>query len=247
MLFHRRIYSVASQLNICRLDRQFLVLAFVICTVARGVLAQSPSQQYQMGTILVVEPHPASVGDTEVARYDVSVKIGNTLYVVLYTPPSGAQSVQYAAGRDMLFLIGKDTLTFVSRISGTTESPILRVEALPPQPILDWSKLPSQYFSLVLQHLSDNLHFGAQQRSQLKHIIEQEAGEVAMVCFTYTLTVQDRVNHWQKIVHSSDEKMKAMLSQTQWQKLEEMRGLEKHEVEQFLMAQMPQKLSHAQK
>ena len=228
-------------------DRQFLVLAFVIYTVVPGVLAQSPSQQYQMGTILAVERHPVSAEDTGVARYDVSVKIRNTVYVVLYTPPSGAQSVQYAAGRDMLFLVGKDTLTFVSRISGTTASPILRVETLPPQPVLDWSTLPSQYFSLVLQHLSDNLNFSAQQHSQFKHIIDQEAGEVAMVCFTYTLTVKERLNHWRMIVHSSDEKMKAILSQAQWQKLEEMRGLEKEELKQFLTAHMPQRLSHSQK
>lgn len=247
MLFHRGIYSVASQLKGFLADRQFLVLAFVVYTVVPGVLAQTPLPQYQMGTILAVEPHPVSAGSTEVARYDVSVKIRNTVYVVLYTPPSGAQSVQYAAGRDMLFLVGKDALTFVSRISGTTASPILRVEALPPRPILDWSKLPSQYFSLVLQHLSDNLNFSGQQHGQFKHIIDQEAGEVAMVCFTYTLTVQDRVNHWQTIVRSSDEKIKAILAQAEWQKLEEMRGLEKRELKQFLTAQMPQKLSHAGK
>lgn len=238
---------VPSQLKTFLANRQFLVLAFVICAAVPGVLAQSPSQQYQMGTILAVERHPVSPGNTESDRYDVSVRIRDTVYVVLYTPPSGAQSVQYAAGRDMLFLIGKDSLTFVSRISGTTASPILRVETLAPRPILDWSKLPSQYFSLVHQHLSDNLNFSAQQRSQFKHIIDQEAGEVAMVCFTYTLTVQDRVNHWETIVRSSDEKIKAILSQAEWQKLEEMRALEKQELKQFLMAQMPQKLSHARK
>ncbi len=65
------------------------------------------------------------------ARYDVSVKIGNVLYVILYTPLNGANSVEYSPGIEMLFSVGSDTLTFNSKLSGTTQAPILRREVLP--------------------------------------------------------------------------------------------------------------------
>lgn len=204
-------------------------LVIVVQAAIAGVFAQSRSPEYEIASILAMDRHVVSPGDLEVVRYDVSGKIRNT---GLHIPQSG----QHAAGRDML-PVRRDTLMGVSTLSGTTASPILGVETLPQQPILDWSKLSTQYFAIIVQHLSDNLDLSSDQRSQIKSIIDQEAGEVAKVCFRSILTVQDRLNHWEMIVHSSDEKMKAILSQAQWQKLEEMRGVEKQRLKQFLMTQ----------
>src|SRR5262249_707360 len=161
-------------------------------------------------------------------------KIRNTMYVVLYTAPNGANSVEYAAGIDMLFLVEKDSVTFNSKMTGTTAMPILRTERLAEEPVLDWSKAPGEYFSMKLQHLSESLDLSSDQRSRIKPIIEQEAGEAAQVCFTSTLSVQDRLNRWEIIVHSSDERMKSVLSQVQWQKLQEIRKEQKQELKQLM-------------
>jgi len=183
---------------------------------------------------MAVARHPVAPGESDVVRYDVSLKIRNTMYVVLYTPPNGANSVEYAAGIDMLFLVGKDSVTFNSKMTGTTAMPILRTESLPEEPVLDWSKAPGKYFSMKLQHLSESLDLSSDQRSRIKPIIEQEAGEAAQVCFTSTLSVQDRLNRWEMIVHSSDDKMKPVLSQAQWQTLQEIRKEQKQELKQLM-------------
>lgn len=234
-------HLVTANLKAFFVGRHLWGLVFVVQTAVAGVFAQNQSQEYEMATIIAVDRHPVSPGDLAVIRYGVSVKNRNTAYVDLFTPANGVQSARYAAGREMLLSVERDALTVVGGLSGTTASPILRVETLPQPPILDWSKLPSQYFAIILQHLSDNLDLSVDQQSQIASIIDQEAREVARVCFRSILTVQDRLNHWEMIVHSSDEKMKAILSQAQWQKLEEMRGVEKQRLKQFLTTQEAQK------
>jgi hypothetical protein len=69
--------------------------------------------KYQVGTITEVKVHQiAGSGSTDATSYDVSVKVGDTIYVVLYTPPLGEETVKYAAGRDLLVLVGKRTITY---------------------------------------------------------------------------------------------------------------------------------------
>jgi hypothetical protein len=76
------------------------------------VFGQSTSK-YQVGTITEVKVHQAAGGDaTGAVSYDVSVKVGDTIYLVLYTPPAGEETVKYAAGRDLLVLVGKKTITY---------------------------------------------------------------------------------------------------------------------------------------
>jgi hypothetical protein len=208
-----------------------LFRVFLVCISIGTAVCQGPS--YERGTIVAVARHSGSE-NTDVVRYDVSIQIRDTIYVVLYTPPNGANSVEYAAGIDMLFLVGRDTLTFNSNISGTTEMPILRTETVPTKSVLDWSKAPSQYFSMKMQHLSQSLDLTADQQAKIKPIVEQEAGDAGQVCFTTTIPLQERLNRWEKIVHSSDEKMKSILSQTQWQKLQEMRKQQKQELKKLM-------------
>lgn len=87
---------------------------------------------YQPGTIMAVVARPNNSGDDSVARYDVSVQVGNTLYIVLYTPPLGAGTPQYAAGRELLVKVGEKTVTFNDMLGESHEAPIessSRVEA----------------------------------------------------------------------------------------------------------------------
>jgi len=89
-----------------------LVCIFFICLTTLPAVCQSAAK-YQVGTITEVRAHQAAgSGAFDVANYDVSVKVGDTIYVVLYTPPLGEPTVRYAAGRDLLVLVGKSTLTY---------------------------------------------------------------------------------------------------------------------------------------
>lgn len=58
------------------------------------------------------------------ARYDVSVKVGEIIYVVLYTPPLGEIMVKYAAGRDLLVLVGKNKITYNDILGQSHDVPI---------------------------------------------------------------------------------------------------------------------------
>jgi hypothetical protein len=89
-----------------------------------SAFGQSTSK-YQVGTITEVKTHrDAGGGDTDPARYDVSVKVGDTIYVVLYTPPLGEQTVKYAAGRELLVLVGKRTIRYNDILGQSFEVPI---------------------------------------------------------------------------------------------------------------------------
>jgi hypothetical protein len=79
-----------------------LVGLFLIFWTTASAFGQSTSK-YQVGTITGVKVHQAAgSGASDTASYDVSVTVGDTVYVVLYTPALGEDTVKYAAGRDLL-------------------------------------------------------------------------------------------------------------------------------------------------
>src|SRR5882672_10236443 len=89
-----------------------LVGLFLICLTMFPAFGQSTSK-YQVGTITEVKAHQAAgSGASDAASYDVSVKVGDTIYVVLYTPALGEDTVKYVAGRELLVLVGKNTITY---------------------------------------------------------------------------------------------------------------------------------------
>ncbi len=89
-----------------------LVSLLCILLTVFPAFGQSTSK-YQVGTITEVKVHQAAgSGASEAASYDVSVKVGDTIYVVLYTPALGEETVKYAAGRDLLVLVRKNTITY---------------------------------------------------------------------------------------------------------------------------------------
>ena len=67
-----------------------LRLVGIFCILLTGFPAfcQSASK-WQVGTITEVRIHQttAKVGASDASSYDVSLKVGDTIYVVLYTPP----------------------------------------------------------------------------------------------------------------------------------------------------------------
>jgi len=97
----------------------------LICLVSLPALCQSASK-YQLGTITAVKPHQSG-GDagSDATSYDVSLKVGDTVYVVLYKPPLGMNTVNYATGREVLVLVGKNTITYNDIMGSSHEVPIV--------------------------------------------------------------------------------------------------------------------------
>ena len=95
-----------------------------ICFLTFPAFCQS-APKYQVGTITEVRVHQtAGGGASDPASYDVSVKVGDTIYVALYTPQLGESTVKYAAGRDLLVLVGKRTITYNDILGRSFDVPI---------------------------------------------------------------------------------------------------------------------------
>jgi hypothetical protein len=97
-----------------------------ICLMTLPAVCQSASK-YEVATIIAVEPHQAAGdGATHDVGYEVSVKVGGTIYVVLYTQPLGTDTVKYAAGRELLVLVGEKTITYNDILGQSQDVTILR-------------------------------------------------------------------------------------------------------------------------
>ena len=96
-----------------------------IFLVALSAFGQS-SEKYQLATITAVAPHQGQNDtSTQVVRYDVFLKVGDTTYQVLYTPAFGANTVKYAAGRNLLVVVGDKTLRYNDIVGESREVPIV--------------------------------------------------------------------------------------------------------------------------
>ena len=92
--------------------------------VTLPAFCQSGSK-YQVATIMEVKEHKAADNKAaDVTKYDVTLKVGDTLYVALYTPPLGESTVKYAAGREILVLVGEKTITYNDILGKPFEGPI---------------------------------------------------------------------------------------------------------------------------
>ena len=210
-------------------------MILVLISIAPA-FSQTPGSKYQPGTITAVALHQGAPGEqgSAVAQYEVSVKVGNTVYVVLYAPPNGANAVEYSAGFDTLVLVGTDTLTINNKLSAKIEVPILRREVLPAQSGLDLSKIPSQYFSMKQKHLSQVLELSEDQLTKIQPVLEQEAGEAAQFLGSPVLSRKEQLKRWEALVRASDEKIKAFLSSSQVEKLQQLRREQKHDLKKII-------------
>lgn len=84
------------------------------------------ASKYQVATIVVVKPHQtAEAGPSDITSYEVTLKVGDRIYVALYTPPLGESEVKYFAGRELLVLVGKNTIRYNDILGRSCEAPIL--------------------------------------------------------------------------------------------------------------------------
>lgn len=204
-------------------------LGLVLVLIAMlSAFPQSSSSTYQPGTIVGVTSHQNAPGETDVVRYDVALKVGNILYVVLYTPSTGS-AAQYAVGMDLLVLVENNSIRF-SKLGTTAEAPIVRNEALPIRNIVDWSKAPGHYFSMKMQNLTEHLSLTEDQQAKIRPIASQEAGELGHLWGNPVISDNDKLKELEKVVRSSDAKIKPILSAEQQAKLEQMREEQKQEL-----------------
>jgi hypothetical protein len=115
-------------------------VAFIVCLTATSSLAQD-KRPYQAGTIVDVKPHQAAqAGDDtaqakkdETSQYDISMKVGNKIYVVLYTPPPGQNFPELGIGMDRTVLVDGDTMKVNDLLGRTRTMPILSTKDAPPK------------------------------------------------------------------------------------------------------------------
>jgi len=118
--------------------RSVLVLACAMLTTgvymtATDQVAKSSSAKWEVATIMAVKAHPPAKGDyTNTVRYDVTVRVGNAEYIVLYAPPDGIDKelVLSRLGIDGLVLVGKDTIKYNDDLGNTHEVLILSRRAI---------------------------------------------------------------------------------------------------------------------
>ena len=96
-----------------------------ICLLTLPVFCES-GPKYEVATITNVKPHQdANNKSSDAVRYDVSVKVADIVYLVLYTDTLGTSTVMHAAGRQLLVHIGKNTITYNDILGQSHEVPII--------------------------------------------------------------------------------------------------------------------------
>jgi hypothetical protein len=101
-----------------------LIVIVTLCLLALAALGQSTSK-YQVAMITEVKARPGA-GDSasDPTSYDVSVKVGETIYVVLYKQPLGEIPAKYETGHELLVLVGKNTITYNDMLGRSLQVPI---------------------------------------------------------------------------------------------------------------------------
>ena len=101
-----------------------LVAAIGLCLLTLPAFCQGTSK-YQVAIITEVKARQAAgEGASDPTSYDVSVKVADTIYVVLYTPPLGELPPKYATGHELLVLVGKNNLTYNDMLGRSLQVPI---------------------------------------------------------------------------------------------------------------------------
>jgi len=103
------------------------VFAICICFATLQAFGQSASK-YQPATITEVRVHQLGTG-SGASSYDVSLRVGATIYQVLYTPAIDTNAVTYAAGREVLVLVKEKTIRYNDLLGQSFELPIISRKA----------------------------------------------------------------------------------------------------------------------
>jgi len=104
--------------------RMFALALLVVLSSISTVCQSKPD--YKVATITEVQVHHTEgTTSSDTTSYDVSLRVGDTIYVTLYTPPLGESTVKYAGGRNLLVFVGKKTITYNDILGRSFEVPIV--------------------------------------------------------------------------------------------------------------------------
>lgn len=112
----------------CRLS--LLVISCIVCT---ALIAQQPSSQWKTGHITTVKPSATTEDKADSSQrqhYDVSIRVGDTIYTVLFTDERGVGTIRYRAGMSLLVRVAEETLTYNDRLGHPVTVPILRSDTV---------------------------------------------------------------------------------------------------------------------
>jgi len=101
-----------------------LLCVIAICLVAFPAFGQSASP-YQVATIVDVKTHQAAGDTSDRSSYDISLRVGDTIYLVLYTPQFGIDTVKHKTGHNLLVSVEKKTITYNDLLGQSFEVPII--------------------------------------------------------------------------------------------------------------------------
>ena len=101
-----------------------LIVVIALCLLTVPAFCQS-SSKWQIAMITDVKPRQVTGEDGSYPNsYAVSVKVGDTMYVVLYTPALGELPAKYAAGHELLVSVGENTITYNDMLGNSLQVPI---------------------------------------------------------------------------------------------------------------------------
>ena len=116
-----------------RIMRTALTLLFSMA-LATTCLAQSSAAKWKVATIMGVKVHePAAGTELSAAQYEVTARVENTEYVVLYVAPAGSlpDVARYRLGQEIPVLVGTDSIKYNDLTGTTREVPILSRRNIP--------------------------------------------------------------------------------------------------------------------
>ena len=108
------------------MTKRFLKALILLLPVLAFAQSSSTPSTYQPATITVVKPlDSGDNSNTNDVLYEVSVKVGETVYVVLTPSPSPSGIIMYVVGRQLLVHVNDDTITWNDIMGQTYKSPII--------------------------------------------------------------------------------------------------------------------------
>lgn len=110
--------------------RKLLIPALILLLFALAA-AQSNGSQWQAGTILNVSHHDPFQDQNGTYQYDMTVQVGDKVYVVLFDSPLDTELGRYKEGIEVTLSVGEKTVQLNDIMGRTHDCPILKVSPAP--------------------------------------------------------------------------------------------------------------------
>jgi hypothetical protein len=107
----------------------FLLISIACIVLLYTAAAQAPNRGYQPGTVTAVSVHdPAAESDNP--QYDVTVRVQDMEYQVLFTSPTGSSRVKFSKGQTVLVKVAGSKLAFRDVLGREYEMPIVSSKSI---------------------------------------------------------------------------------------------------------------------